>query len=68
LQFGYYQLILAAWENEYEWRIERVKIKGIEIDEKGNANTGGKNFTAHKAAHRQPELPWLRWVINPAVE
>lgn len=25
----------GTWENDYEWRIEPVKITGIKVDEKG---------------------------------
>lgn len=25
----------GTWKNGYEWRIEKVKIRGIKIDEKG---------------------------------
>lgn len=25
----------GTWENEYEWRIEKVTVRGIKVDEKG---------------------------------
>jgi len=25
----------GTWKNNYEWRIEKVKIRGIKVDEKG---------------------------------
>ena len=26
----------GTWKNDYEWRIEKVKIRGVHVDDKGN--------------------------------
>lgn len=31
----FYFVHKGTWENEYEWRIEKVKVTGIKVDEKG---------------------------------
>lgn len=31
----FYFVHKGTWQNEYEWRIEKVKVRGVKIDEKG---------------------------------
>lgn len=52
----------GTWENNYEWRIQKVKITGIKIDEKGKQFV---EFSFHSCGYEYP-LSYLKNTLKAA--